>query len=599
MIRGRRCTFRAWLGMTCRRGLALLLAVASTGTGASAQQPAAAASAASDNGGVTERLIQLLVKNGVLTKEQANSLLEEARQEARQAPRGKAANNRAAAVAAAPTQAGAAPSSAAAPAPAEAPGTVHVTYVPQMVRDEIAAEVKQQVMQEAQEQGWATPNQIPDWVTRTKVFGDLRLRGERDLLPGSNFNAFPDFNAINMLPNGFDTASGLLPPLLNSTEDRTRFRIRARLGIETQLDDWVTGTIRIGTGNDRNPVSENQTLGQGGDFSKYSVWLDWAYLKMRPFQWMNVYAGRFPNPFWTTPLLFYDELNFDGLAVQARYDFTRSVSGFITGGAFPLFNTEFNFGSTNLVKTASHDAYLTAVQGGAEWKITKDYDAKLAVGYFAFNNVQGNISSPCLNPTAFGSCNTDDQVPGWVQFGNTLFPLRNIIAQPTATSSTGPQPQFFGLASKFNVLDIKGEFTLTNFHPIDVVLTADFVENLGFNRTSISSRGPVNNFGNQGTFQAGNNGYLGQITVGHQQLEKKWDWNFSLGYRYLETDAVLDALNDSDFHLGGTNAKGYTVVGNLALNKNVWMDAKWLSATQVSGQPYTANVLLVDLNAKF
>jgi Putative porin len=71
------------------------------------------------------------------------------------------------------------------------------------------------------------------------------------------------------------------------------------------------------------------------------------------------------------------------------------------------------------------------------------------------------------------------------------------------------------------------------------------------------------------------------------------------GYKYLESDATLDAFADSDFGLGGTNLKGYFVGGNLGLSNNVWTSLRWMSATGIAGVPYAVDVLLVDVNAKF
>ena len=42
-------------------------------------------------------------------------------------------------------------------------------------------------------------------------------------------------------------------------------------------------------------------------------------------------------------------------------------------------------------------------------------------------------------------------------------------------------------------------------------------------------------------------------------------------YRYLERDAVLDAFTDSDFHLGGTDAKGYQLGFDLGLSRGAWL----------------------------
>src|SRR6202012_96004 len=119
----------------------------------------------------------------------------------------------------------AAPAAASAPATAPAettagtPPSIHVTYVPELVREQIASEVKQQVMQQAQQEGWAEPHSQPEWTQRIKIFGDIRIRGEEDMLSGNNCNCFTDYNTINGSANGYDVNSTPFPPTLNMNED--------------------------------------------------------------------------------------------------------------------------------------------------------------------------------------------------------------------------------------------------------------------------------------------------------------------------------------------------------------------------------------------
>ena len=87
--------------------------------------------------------------------------------------------------------------------------------------------------------------------------------------------------------------------------------------------------------------------------------------------------------------------------------------------------------------------------------------------------------------------------------------------------------------------------------------------------------------------------------VGWPQITKFGDWQVTAGYRYLQRDAVVDAFTDSDFHLGGTDAKGYRIYAKYGLSKNVWLRANWLSATEIDGPPLSIDVLQFDLNAKF
>ena len=545
-----------------------------------------------------ERLVQILVKTGVLTKEQAESLAQQARDEARDAraaaPPRAAATGAAAAGAATAGAAAAGAAASAKPVPA---GTVRVTYIPETVRKQIAAEVKQQVMQQATEEGWAEPNTIPGWTQRIRLYGDVRVRGEFDIFPKGNYDAFPDFGAINQTPNGYDATSGVLPPLLNTTQNRTRMYVRARLGVLANITDWADGNIELATGNDRSPVSTNQTLGQTGDFSKYAVWLSQAAITMRPLDSLTLYAGRFPNPYWTSNLLFYDDLRVDGLALNAHAKVSEEFSGFLIAGAYPVFNTDFAFGSTNIVKTPSHNAWMAAVQAGTDWKAAdKPYSARFAIGYFGFENVEGQLSSPCVAPTSYGSCNTDNTRAPWTQFGNTVFAVRNITL--TDGFST-PQPQYYGLASSFGVLDLHGQFLYSGFHPIDIRPEFDFVDNLNFNSQSIIHNNPVNNLGGNNLFVGSNTGYMVRLLVGHPTLVEAHDWNVALSYKYVGSDAVIDALTDPEFRLGGTNAKGFVLEGNYAFGHNIWVAGKWTSTNAVSGPPYAADTVLLDLNVKF
>ena len=100
-------------------------------------------------------------------------------------------------------------------------------------------------------------------------------------------------------------------------------------------------------------------------------------------------------------------------------------------------------------------------------------------------------------------------------------------------------------------------------------------------------------------YVGGKTGWMGTLSMGRPVLEKRWDWNVSLGYRYVESDSVVDGFCDSDFGGGGTNLKGYNVGGNLALGSRVWFGISWMSANSIVGPVYKEDVLMIDLNAKF
>ncbi len=77
------------------------------------------------------------------------------------------------------------------------------------------------------------------------------------------------------------------------------------------------------------------------------------------------------------------------------------------------------------------------------------------------------------------------------------------------------------------------------------------------------------------------------------------DWQVFGVYRYLEGDAVPDAFTDSDFHMGGTNTKGWILGGNYGLEHNTWLTLRYMAADEIDGPPLGIDVLQLDLNTRF
>jgi Putative porin len=179
--------------------------------------------------------------------------------------------------------------------------------------------------------------------------------------------------------------------------------------------------------------------------------------------------------------------------------------------------------------------------------------------------------------------------------------LRNIpeVLSPNPTLNY----QFYGLASQFRPLVGSGQLDLAQFNPIHIILDGEFVWNTAFNRDAIGAVA-VNNFaptsnGAPGSFNGGSIGWFGRLTVGDKEIKHLWDWSAHVGYKYLESDATVDAFVDSDFGLGGTNLKGYMIGANLGLAENVWASARWMSANGITGPRYAVDIFQLDLNARF
>jgi hypothetical protein len=494
---------------------------------------------------------------------------------------------------------------------------VRVTYVPEVVKQQLRDEIRQEVMEQAREENWAAPRSFPAWATRITPFADIRIRYEGIFFPDGNDDtgAFPSFNAINT-GAPFDVTGTTFSPQLNANQDRERFRLRVRVGAEMDLENGFTMGLRLATGDTDTPVSPNQSFGtanggQGGDFSKYQIWLDRAFLRYEtggtPSRDFQVNLGRFDNPFFTTSgIMWYEDLGFDGLAISGRYRVHEGVTPFAVVGGFPIFNTELNFSSNRPDKFSSEDKYLFAGQLGTNLRFNKDFSATIAGAYYHFENVEGKLSDPFVPLTASDQGNTDDSRPSFAQNGNTYFPIRDII--PTADNGFGTtnQFQYFGLATPFRVVDFDGKLDYAHFDPFHLSLFGAYLNNVAFNWQDINSkainnRGPNQPNGKPGTFAGGNIGWIVGLKAGTPAFEKLWDWNVGISYRYVESDATVDGFVDSDFggNFAGTNLKGYTLFGSLALSSRTSIFLRWMSADEIGGPTLRNDILQFDFNAKF
>ncbi|MCE9519015.1 MAG: putative porin, partial [Verrucomicrobia bacterium] len=122
--------------------------------------PVAQTAPAAPSPNATINLIRILVKKKVLTEAEAAEMIQQAEDEAAVAQ-----------------------AQAAGVSSADSDGAVRVTYVPEIVKDQIRNELKADVMSQAKREGWAAPKEVPDWTKRIKLFGDVRLRYESNYFP--------------------------------------------------------------------------------------------------------------------------------------------------------------------------------------------------------------------------------------------------------------------------------------------------------------------------------------------------------------------------------------------------------------------------------
>jgi len=539
----------------------------------------------------TINLINRLVQKGILTQAEAAEMIQQAEADA-----AKVAGN---------TKAEAPPLPAE-PSPEE---EATITYIPEVVRNQMRDQIQQELLAQAREEKWSE-KATPDWTSKFRLFGDIRVRSENTMFPNSNAPAdfFPNFNSINTgAPYDASISNTQMYPQYNVDQDRHRTRLRARVGTDVSLGDGFNAGVRIATGESNSPTSPNQTFGaSGGNFSKYSLWLDRAFISYDAGpgdgEELTFLGGRFDNPFMSTEIMWDDDLGFDGLALRGKVRMTDEVSTFFSGGYFPVYNTDFNFASNQTAKFESTDKWLSGAQFGIEWKIATDLTAKVSVAYYDYSNMQGELSEKYIPLTDKDAGSTDSLRPTFAQRGNTYIPLRN-IDNSTASNDFGNkyQYQYYGLASKFRNITGNARIDYDGFDdlsssPVRISLVGEVIKNTAFD---VNKSNAINNFGANNSYEGGDEAWNLAFIVGNPALESFGDWQASLGYRYVESDAVLDAFADSDFGGGGTNVKGFTLSGTMALSKAVRCSLRWMSADEVAGPPLSSDILQVDLNAKF
>jgi hypothetical protein len=507
------------------------------------------------------------------------------------------------------------------PADAEVPGgtparapppedVARVLYVPETVQARMREQVKEEVMSQAKSEGWGAP----DWIRRFHLGGDFRGRFERAIFPRGNANGgeFPDFNAVNtgkpLDVNFVDTAN---ERYLNVDQNRTRPRLRARLEVDVDLGQDFTFGLRIATGDGGSPVSTNQTLGgSGGDFSKYQLWLDRAFLRYEPLRgarWgLAVEAGRFENPFFATDLLWSENVNVDGIALRGRFHAGGGISPFLAGGAFPVFTSAFAFPPERSDKFRSLDKWLYALQLGLEWKLGASFTLKAGAAIYDFERIEGRISRPCDTHLKDESCDTDESRPPFAQKGNTYMALRTPSDSALVAEALGlaPQYQYFGLASPFREVALTARLEMGLSPRLNTTLEGEWVRNVAFSRTrvakvALNNRGRCDPTGRCDAFDGGGIGWMGRVAIGTPTQDRRWDWRVGLSYRRLESDAVVDAFTDSDFGLGGTNLKGFALAGALSVADPVAVGVRWMSADSVAGPRYAVDTFQLDVTARF
>lgn len=531
----------------------------------------------------TMQLIDALVANGILSRERADGLIRKARE-------GTVAST-------APRE----------PARTEPPA-VRVPYVPQVVRDQIRDEVKKEVVAQAREERWGVPGMAPEWTERIRIDGDIRFRGQQDNYGKDNptpqqFVEAARFLQYTRAPDLATVTGALEVPNANSQLDRDRLRLRARLGVTAQVAPTVTAGLRLATGSATDRVSTNQTLGQ--NFNRYTLLVDRAYIRIDPAKWFSLSAGRIANPWFSTDLVWSENLAFEGVATQMRWPAASGGIGFepfATAGAFPIREQS----------PPRRGRWLYGLQAGFQWYDGQFTRVKFGVAQYQYKNLEGRQDNDYLqdpsNVNSYVAGATYGQYEyeaGLRQRGNTLFATNSVLDGSCLSGATVAGCKW-GLVSKFRPFALTASAELGHFAPTWVMIAGEYVRNQGWDADEIAQRLGITPAQAQ-ALGGRRHGFTLRTTLGMREIAREGDWQASVGYRWLGADAVLDAFTDSDYGLGGTNHKGYTLGFAYGIARNTSLGLRYLSTRSIDsptvqparGDTFKISTLQLDLNSRF
>lgn len=541
----------------------------------------------------TRNLIDALVESGVLSRDKADALIRSAQEKA------------AAQQAARPDVTAPKPS-----VTADGKPVLRVPYVPEGMRQQLRNEIKEEILAQARDERWGVPNAAASWTDRIKIDGDFRVRYQRDNFSGNNTLAQTYLSAEEGDNNGLSrapdlasflvTAANTSIPTASATEDRGRERIRMRLGLTAKVTDEVGFGLRLATGNATDRVSTNQTLGQ--NFNKYDLFIDRAFVRLDPAEWVTVQAGRIPNPWFSTEMTWSENLNFEGVATTFRYpQAAEGMTPFLTMGYFPMReNGTPRRGSRHMV----------GAQLGSGWDLDSRTRLKFGVALYDYRNVEGRSDSGFVEgtnsngqlvPVIDATYGQYEYPVGLRQKGNTVFET-NPISGYTDSALT----PIWGLAYKFRPLVLTASAAFSHFSPFNVMLSAEYARNMAFDENDFRKR--ATDAAYAGVNPGGRReGYQFKLGVGDFEVREPGDWQAQLTYRHVGSDAVLDAFTDSDLGLGGTNLRGYTLGVNYGLYRNTSFGVRYLAAENIDttlnksfpNARFQVNSLQVDLNVRF
>jgi hypothetical protein len=294
---------------------------------------------------------------------------------------------------------------------------------------------------------------------------------------------------------------------------RNRARLRVRVGLETPINEDTRFNVRIASGDPGTPVSTNQTF--TGFFLPKPISLDRAFITYSPkaLPALTAGAGKFPAPQTATQMVFDEDLNFEG--AWEAVSFSRgNIEARVVG-----LQTAVN------ELSGTPDAYMMGGYGEVGVDIGK-HALHFSVADYGWGN------------------------PDQIAVASSGGPLESILTNQVirAPGST----TVIGFASRFNVVDIIAEDTITLREGVPLRLLVDFATN-----TKAATDRDA--------------GFWFEAEYGRARASRSWSAGYTFGW--LEQDVTPSAFVFSD--MPGTNQRLHMLEASYVPKAGLSLDVTW------------------------
>jgi len=467
------------------------------------------------------------------------------------------------------------------------------------------------------------PAQFPEskWRINTsikdmEVFGDLRLRYEDRL--------------------AVDPTGGRI--------DLQRERYSLRFGLRGEALDNVYYGFRLETSS--NPRSSWVSLGTSSGGTTYQdpfgkstagINIGQIYMGWRPASWLDITAGKMPNPLYTTPMVWSPSINPEGLAEHLKYT-VGEMELFANFGQF-LYqdlnpsSASSGLGFNGLFGQTANNIFQIDWQAGLIYHITTNTSFKVGATFYQYFGLQQSsqlnitplapyFGDPYVGEGAYTGPGSDNLINGYSGYGGgSGLPGHGSVGYPNNQ---------VGL-NNLEVLEVPFEINFKISH-LDARIFGDMAYNFqGSQRATAAATAYATYLANQATpatihafapqthdckayqigFALGSEGGLGLV---NGTTAKKHAWEVRTYWQHTEQYALDPNLLDLDLFNGLENLQGVYAAAAYSFTDNFIGTVRYGYATRINNNLGTGgssgdipqinpisqyNILQADLTFKF